>query len=691
MMNGMQERLSQLGAEPERLQGEEEILAEAVAGKWERALDLAENLGRPMDRGAANLCMEYALQSASNNVFDRFLKCVPKGEYTGTAVVPCASGKCCGAEVTGTLVTLAAAQGKAEKLKSLLAHGWDVNSASMDAATALKLRGKHPDGFYRAAMTGQGAYSASPESSLRTVLDMEDGPNGYLFHEAFYGITPLAAAILCGQAACAHILMDHGAWKEESPCVARALTLRQREHAEAYQACREAVLNYGDAPRPMALWAVIRSMPEGTLATELRRCKYDDEAIAKCVWELTIHMRMMPNRGIWAEERKRDLTRLQILEQQYPHVLRRPELVAAMIRCCMLLNETEAWQDFILKLCPEELDLSILREGLIRTPARKACAFLRKICEGRHCVMDRDSVPPMVPVLVLKTLLQEVEFLPPVSGGSVSGLTCAILDSGNLRLIRKALMTGAIPPEESRALLLRYLDTIPSAAHIRTLLLTTPRPEPQNVRLEHHRLVNMGPMFRWQPPEIRKIGYEALLEPDCPKDLIRELILRGVYDYRETVDYETAEGKWEAKSILSLLCWTGCADLVERWVHCGGKDVLQDVKPIRPAGEPYTLNGTPLCVAAYAGQADVVKRLLQLGAAAEERHHGVPCTLRTGKESLPITPLLAAMVRGHWEIVRLLQNHGASCDTEQCVVQKLWDLHNEKDLRQTLAQVGAER
>ena len=79
---------------------------------------------------------------------------------------------------------------------------------------------------------------------------------------------------------------------------------------------------------------------------------------------------------------------------------------------------------------------------------------------------------------------------------------------------------------------------------------------------------------------------------------------------------------------------------------------------------------------------------LQLGAAAEELHHGVPCTLRTGKESLPITPLLAAMVRGHWEIVRLLQNHGASCDAEQQAVQKLWDLHNEKDLRQTLAQVG---
>lgn len=688
MMHGMKERFSQLGAELERLQDEEEILTAAVNGDWEQALCLAQKLGHPMDRGAANLCMEYALQSAPQQAFDCFLDCIPQGEYTGTTVVSRVAGRCCGAEVTGTLVTLAAAQGKAEQLESLLAHGWDVNSASLDAAAALKLRSQQTEGFYRAAMTGQGTYSARPESSLRTVLDMEDGPNSYLFHEAFYGITPLAAAILCGQTACACILMDHGAWKEESPGVARALTLRNRDDDEPYQACRKAVLTYGDAPRPMALWAVIRSMPEAALAAELRRCKYDDEAIAKCVWEVTTNIRMMPSRGVWAEERKRDLTRLQILEQHYPHVLRRPELVSAMMRHCLLLNETESWQDFILKLCPEELDLSILREGLIRTPARKVRAFLQKVCRGRRCVMDRDSVPFMTPMLVLQTLLQEVEFLPPVSGSSVSGLTCAILDSGNLQLIRKALMTGAIPPEESRALLLQCLDTMPSAAHVRTLLLTTPRPEAQNLWTDHRRLVNMGAIFRWQPQEIRKVGYAALVEPDCPEELARELILRGVYDYRENVDYETPAGKWETNSTLNLLCWTGRAELVERWVRCGGKEVLQNVSPIRPAGEPFTLNGTPLCVAAYAGQTEVVKRLLKLGAEADEEKNGTPCTLRTGEAEIPITPLLAALVRGHGDIVRILQDHGAACDTTQHTVQKLWRLHNEKDLRQTLAQAA---
>lgn len=61
MMSGMRERLAQVGAELGRLQGEEEILAAAVAGDWKTAMERLEMLGHPMDRGAAELCMEYAL------------------------------------------------------------------------------------------------------------------------------------------------------------------------------------------------------------------------------------------------------------------------------------------------------------------------------------------------------------------------------------------------------------------------------------------------------------------------------------------------------------------------------------------------------------------------------------------------------------------------------------------------------
>ena len=122
-MSGMKERLAQLGVELEQLQGEEKILTAAENGNWTEVLHLAKHLGHPMNRGAANLYLEYALQDAPCKEFNQILSWVPKGEYTGTVVVQRTTEYCYGAEVTGTLVTLAAAQGKTEQLKSLLSHG----------------------------------------------------------------------------------------------------------------------------------------------------------------------------------------------------------------------------------------------------------------------------------------------------------------------------------------------------------------------------------------------------------------------------------------------------------------------------------------------------------------------------------------------------------------------------------------
>ena len=84
-MSGMKERLSQLGVELEQLQGEEEILTAAENGNWTEALHLAKHLGHPMNRGAANLYLEYALQNAPCKEFNQILSWVPKGEYTGMA------------------------------------------------------------------------------------------------------------------------------------------------------------------------------------------------------------------------------------------------------------------------------------------------------------------------------------------------------------------------------------------------------------------------------------------------------------------------------------------------------------------------------------------------------------------------------------------------------------------------------
>jgi len=663
---------------------EQQMMHAAENGRWEDMLEAAERLGPKAAEDALGRCLERALL-ASPEVFDRLLELLPGREYVAKTLV---AGAVKGyvAQVHGTLVTLAAARGKEEHLQCLLRRGWDVNSASLDAACRLTHSSKGLAPYYKTATEWFEPYAARPESKLELTLPMEEWGGWNPVQEMLSGVTPLAAAVLCGREECVRILLEHGAWREEAPSVARALTCYDRKGDAAYQACREAVLSYGDAPRLMALWAVLRRMQEKQLEAELHRCRYDEEAICRVVWEITSTYRVFPRRSSWEEEKKRDLCRLKILERHYPQVLRRGEVVSLLLRWIMLQNSEDPWLEFVLKICPEEVDLSLIREGFVRMPARRARAFLLRLCQGRRCIMDRDGVPPTTPVSVLQTLLQNVEFLPPVSGLGVSGLSYAILNSGNLQLIRKALKTGAVSEAESTALLLRCIGEIPWASMARTLLLTMPhrQVEEAQLRSECRKELPYGPMFRWQPPEVRDADYRILLQEDCPEELEKELILRGLYDYRGSLKYETAEGAWEVGSLLNLLCWTGRHEQVERWVRCGSKDLLKRYDILRPAGSAYTLCATPLCIAAFAGQREVVEVLLRHGAEVQEQRCGAPSVLRCDGGEFVLTPLLAAIVQGHWEVARLLIDHGAVCDPEQHAVQRLWSLYHEEDLHQAV-------
>lgn len=688
MLNNMKEHFAEIGSSMQEKEREEAILAAACNQDWNTVLTMVEEPERLMDRDAAELCLKYALKSAPVAVFDRLLDLLPKGDYVGSAIVKNVfRGHHVKAE--GTLVLLAAAQGKTEHLQCLLAHGWDVNSASPDAACRLVKRSANMDPYHRAAVTKHEPYSARFESSLRVFQADEDEFFPSPLHRFYSGATPLAAAILCGRQACARILMDHGAWREEAPSVSRVLMMRGEED-EAFQACCEAVRTYGDGPHPMALWAVIRNVPEAELEREMQRCAYSDEAIAKAVWEMGSSYRMMPARGHWVQERVRDFRRMQILERYYPHVLRRPELVSILLRHMLTQNVFTAWnqewEDFVFSLCGERVDLSLVLEGFVYMPPKQLKAFLLRLCERHSCFLDRDSVPPSVPVSVLQTLMQHVEFLPPMSGNSISGLTYAILNSGNLRLIRKALMTGIIPAEEPTELLLQCLGDISCATTARTLLLTIPRlPQAEDAAyVEHHKKLAHVPLFRWMPEATRKSGYEELLEEDCPEHVKRELVMRGVYDYRGKPEFDTGEGRWEVDMPLQLLCWKGRHEIVERWVRSAPRELLQTPCGIRPPWEENKLMATPLCAAAFVGQKRVVETLLALGAEAEEQKQGMPCVLRHDKEELPITPLLAAMICGHWDIAKLLVEHGARCDLTQHTVQRLWSLYNEEDLHQAV-------
>lgn len=684
MLNQMKNRIAEIGETLMETAWEERILACAGCGEWDKVLILLREMDRPIQPDAAELCLAYALQTATEEMFRKLMYLLPEGDYAGKAILRDVIPEH-DVEVEGSLVMLAAAQGRAAQLTCLLDAGCDVNSATPDAAERLMRASRNMDPMQRSATERYEPYSARYESVLRLRPKMETF-GFHMMHQVYSGATPLAAALLCGQTECARILMERGAWREEAPSVARVLTMRGREADMAFQSCREAVLTYGDGPRPLALWAVVRQIPEEDLELELRRCPYSEKAIIDAVWELAGNYRMMPHRGIWEVERLRDLRRAQALERHYPRVLRRPELVSLLIRQMLIEGSRNGWcgewEDFVLSLCGEEVDLSLVREGFSMAQASKLRGFLLRLFEGRRCVMDRDSLPPSMSVAVLRLLIKQVEFRAPLSDLGVSSLSYAVLNTGNLALIRKALQTGIIPAEEPTALLLECAGEIQASTAVRTLLLTVPRVSHAcpGAWAEPRKAFWYGPIFRWQSDLTHSKRYGALLEDNCPENLEKELIACGLYDYRMNFRQETTVGDWAVADPLSLLCLTGKDRVVERWVRSGPRDLLRKAHSIRWAEEPYTLMATPLCAAAFAGQAKVAETLLALGAEVNEQQMGVPGMLSMEEEMLPVTPLMAAIARGHWDVARLLMDHGAVCDLHSPAMEKLWSLFQTEDL-----------
>ena len=207
MNQGLLKRLEEAGRSRREAAPEETILARAAVGDWKQVEELLAALGRPMDEGAAELCLEYGLKNASSQVFDRLLDKLPQRETTGQAVV-----KVCGTdtyvEVEGTLVTIAAAQGRTDHLQSLLSHGWDVNSASLDAVWRLKRHFGMKEPWFHYKAKPCASCTARPESQLKVLPNMEEGFPLSVSQNFFCGITPLAAAIFCGQTDCVRVLLE---------------------------------------------------------------------------------------------------------------------------------------------------------------------------------------------------------------------------------------------------------------------------------------------------------------------------------------------------------------------------------------------------------------------------------------------------------------------------------------------------
>lgn len=636
-------------------------------GDEARAAPLLHRAGM-LDRETAKKCLTAALTNCSAELFGALLDHAPRREYAGSwpdeedLAAPAGEPKSGGFQVSGTLPTLAAAMGKAEHLRLLLDWGCDVNSASLDAATAL----------------GAVWHKGARERNLRGYPTVSRGSvarwdGGSTASTVIYGLTPLAAGILFGSLPCVRLLLEReGVWLTEAPGVSEALALRRKRwDTEAHRACRRLVRTKPDgSPRPLALWAAIRFMNAAALRDELSRCAYSREELSRAALVLMDDKNKL-KKTIW--------TMLAALGDRDMEALRDERVrrrMAAMIYCDFD-GKDEPLPDIAEQALGDTVDLDESTVGAANYSAPVAEMCLKRFGENRRLVMSRDVISDSstVTASALRVFLRYVEFRAPSLPVGISALTAAIVKSGDVRLLRRALHRGLIPAEESTEALLEFAGKNTAA---RALLLTSPRPSvscaPPGAEEESFRMLSRDEEKRvLADPALRAMASDAVL-----LDLsLGRSMLGGITILRDLED--DSEGDFEVMDYAALCALRGETDVVLRCalLRIGGTEHANRVNVFRKGGEAYNnMYITLLCCAALGGRTETVRAMLDAGFDPEERDMGQTSHVDTGPcggGSLKLSPLLCALLWRRWDTAALLLERGARCDLTSYTVKWAFD------------------
>lgn len=669
---------------------EDQLHAEVWRSDWQEVIRLLEAAKGAVSRKAANECAVLAVQKASVGEVSAILNLLPAGEYTecDTYLVDWSptgeTGRLFRWEVSvqGTLLMHAVAKNRPDMVRVLLDRGYDVNCAS--AASAAALMQDHYE-----AISGYGRdfvpfhpYMARPENYVQLRKWDADPDGGEVLEWA--GGTPLSLAIMLGRAECARVLVEQGAWLEEAPSVSAAMYLFWREKDNDYQAARQAVLSVGDHDRHRpVLWAVGETCSPQQLKTALEAWGYTQQELACAAHRMIVSLRHQ--RDLWKTytDGWDDLCRR---IYRIGHIC--PEAIQDRSVIGELLDYFLSWKQVTIEpLLPilegAVLDISEMRTNLYCLDRPGAKKFFTELAEHCRLVMDRDTIDQGIPISALRLLLQTVTFLPPAAEEGVSGLTKAILRTGDLRLIRKALQNGIISPEESTEELLRCQQALRMPPICRSALLTTPRPK----RRESAVCPQYADMkYRWFAGGEARKRQSILEKPDWEQDFW--------FTMRNSFREQTVKAvgtEWQLHKTFFAACMEGRADIVERWLRYLPAEELRNIESMYCAEKDAMAVLSPLCAAALGGQTEIVELLLRRGALLQEDISGMPSVYTAdwrsdSKENhLPLNPVLAAALGGHWDTVKCLLAHGAAIDWTAEGNQLIWRQFHTEPLPETAA------
>ena len=632
---------------------EEKLESLAREGDWEEAINVLSRMPREPHPAVAEKCMACAVHSAGMDAMSRLLTALHNREYAWEDYYLMSfpelksRSKRCMLTVNGTALMHAIAEERGLLQSLLLSHGYDPNCASPNAAEALLRSASGIASCYGENYSPIKEYSARAES--RICLAPLRADTDRIAPLEIEGATPLALAMLMGKPGAVRQLIEGGAWTQ-APSVSRCMYLYWREKDEEYRAAREEILKTG--MRPVLQSACCCCSPK-QLSQLLCSFEYSrDERIAAAK-AMLIAYRFQSE--LWDDEKERwqDLChRLALLRD----VIEAPEVLGELLLCCAD-DKNAPLEPLIPYLRGKTICIDCVGTMLFGLNRRENAEKFKLLAENCRLEMHRDAVFGSLPMKSLKLLLKHVNFLPAEDIGGVSGLSIAILRTGDMRLISRALKEGLIPPEESTQDLLLCQKKLELPSGCRSLLLT--RPEIPKEDASPSDIVN-GRMFsRWYPIEHSRDSQPLVTEGD------EKWFYPALQKAGGLAVMESAGLAWHIEHALTGLCATGRTELVRRWLqHQPGERSNIDV--IHSPKKEMSLILTPLATAAFFGQNETIRLLLELGAGADEEKWGYPgvfCYQEGGVDmSLPITPIMCAMLAGHTDTVELLMEHGAEMD-----------------------------
>ena len=468
--------------------------------KWtaNRAMEFLDQMEEKLPSGELAQLASKVLQGGSARLLRRLIECGEAGKVEEYVRLTCENARLEGIGGSGSLLLLAAMLERPEHAQILLDKGYDCNGNGLDLSDYSGQQGRWCNYSAPAYSRFSGNVGAS--------LTMSQGEYPTL---SISCATPLAAALLCGSAKTAEVLLrSKGIWKGESTALCRAAVMVLEQRCRNIKPARNDYgMEFAKAGEPLP--QNLESLQKETL--RLIFCPEQETLPDRETFLRTFYLqpasfvdfcktetlRLQLESGFCSEEDARQMlevigerqhpfsdnmarsraSKLLLIKQYFPELCREGWVTGIFLREIIrrFVDEQphktimDAWK----QLCGTERDLTWGRNDFWCLPYRKMKPFLEEAGKGGRLVMDMDAVPTwkITSQQTMTTILKMVSFRRR-AGEGIGGIVQQLLLGGNLRILQSEAAQSLLAAESPKALMEFLIDNGCIRQDVRSTVLT---------------------------------------------------------------------------------------------------------------------------------------------------------------------------------------------------------------------------